>query len=373
MIYLDYSATTKCDKDILDTYNKVTEEYFANSSSLYSLGYQVKELIDTATNNIADLFSVKQNEIIYTSSATEANNMAIKGIIFYKNRDKKIITSSKIHSSIKETLKYMGTLGYDIYVLKNDSTGRIDLEDLKNNIELSCLVTIPLVSSEVGILEDIEKIKEIVKSNSRCFLHIDATQAVGKISFNMNDIDMISLSAHKLFGIKNSGLLIKKEKVNLIPLIHGGMSNTIYRSGTADQASIACMAKTLRKSLENIDEKYEYVKNLKEDLINFFSNYENILLNSLEHTSPYILNLSFLGIKIESFIHKMEEEGIYLSTKSACSNDKSLSDEVYSLFNDEDRAKTSFRISLSYRTTKEEIKKFKEVFNKVYKLFINIK
>jgi len=360
MIYLDYSATTKCDKDILDTYNKVTEEYFANSSSLYSLGYQVKELIDTATNNIADLFSVKQNEIIYTSSATEANNMAIKGIIFYKNRDKKIITSSKIHSSIKETLKYI-------------STGRIDLEDLKNNIELSCLVTIPLVSSEVGILEDIEKIKEIVKSNSRCFLHIDATQAVGKISFNMNDIDMISLSAHKLFGIKNSGLLIKKEKVNLIPLIHGGMSNTIYRSGTADQASIACMAKTLRKSLENIDEKYEYVKNLKEDLINFFSNYENILLNSLEHTSPYILNLSFLGIKIESFIHKMEEEGIYLSTKSACSNDKSLSDEVYSLFNDEDRAKTSFRISLSYRTTKEEIKKFKEVFNKVYKLFINIK
>ena len=183
---------------------------------------------------------------------------------------------------------------------------------------------------------------------------------------------MLSLSAHKLFGIKNSALLIKKEKVNLIPLIHGGISTTSFRSGTADQASIVCMAKTLRKALENIDEKYKYVEELKLDLINFFKRYDKVVLNSKEHTSPYILNLSFLNIKIESFIHKMEENKVYLSTKSACSNDKLLSDEVYSLYNDEQRAKTSFRISLSYKTTREEIEEFKNIFDKVYKSFINI-
>lgn len=373
MIYLDYSATTKCDKDILDTYVKVNENYFANSSSIYSLGYKVKELIDTATNNIADLFSVKSNEIIYTSSATESNNMAIKGIISYENRDKKIITSSKIHSSIKETLKYMESIGYKVHVLKNNLDGRINLEDLENNIMSTLLVTIPYISSEIGIIEDIETIKRIVKRNPKCFLHIDATQAIGKIKFNLEDIDMLSLSAHKLFGIKNSGLLIKKEKVKLLPLINGGMSTTLYRSGTADQASIACMAKTLRKALLNIDEKYNYVLKLKNNLIKFFSQYEDIKLNSLEFTSPYILNLSFLNIKIESFIHKMEEEEVYLSTKSACSNNQLLSDEVYSLFNDEERAKTSFRISLSYKTTEEEIEKFKEIFDKVYCFFRNIK
>jgi len=373
MIYLDYSATTKCDKDILDTYVKVSEEYFANSSSQYLLAYQVKDLIDTATQKVADLFSVKSNEIIYTSSATEANNTAIKGIVYYQNRAKKIISSTKIHSSIKETLKYMNTLGYEVCFLKNDSTGRIDLDDLKKNIMSASLVTIPLISSEVGIIEDIEEIKKIVKTNSRCLLHVDATQAVGKILFNIDDIDMLSLSAHKLFGIKNSGMLIKKEKVNLIPLIHGGLSTTIYRSGTADQASIVCMAKTLRKAFENVEEKFHYVNKIREDLIEFFAKYEKIKLNSSTYTSPYILNLSFLGIKIESFIHKMEEEEIYLSTKSACSNDKLLSDEVYSLFNDEERAKTSFRISISYKTTKEEIIKFKDVFDKVYNLFINMK
>lgn len=372
MIYLDYSATTKCDENILDTYVKVSRDYFANSSSEYSIAYQVKELIDTATQQIADLFSVKKSEIIYTSSATESNNTAIKGMSFYENRDKLIITSTKIHSSIKETLKYMESLDYKVYFLKNDNSGRIDLDDLKNNIFNASLVTIPLISSEIGVIENLEEIKKVVKLNPRCLLHIDATQAVGKINFNMEDIDMLSLSAHKLFGIKNSALLIKKEKVNLIPLIHGGISTTRFRSGTADQASIVCMAKTLRKALENIDEKYKYVEELKLDLIKFFKKYDRVVLNSKEYTSPYILNLSFLGVKIESFIHKMEENKVYLSTKSACSNDKLLSDEVYSLYNDEQRAKTSFRISLSYKTTREEIEEFKNIFDKVYKSFINI-
>ena len=168
MIYLDYSATTKCDENILDTYVKVSRDYFANSSSEYSIAYQVKELIDTATKQIADLFSVKKSEIIYTSSATESNNTAIKGMNFYENRDKLIITSTKIHSSIKETLKYMESLGYKVYFLKNDNSGRIDIDDLKNNIFNASLVTIPLISSEIGVIENLEEIKKLVKLNPRC-------------------------------------------------------------------------------------------------------------------------------------------------------------------------------------------------------------
>ena len=367
MIYLDYSATTPVNEEVLDTFVKVSRNFPGNPNSLHRLGVSSRELIDASTKQIADILNVKPSEIIYTSGASESNNTAIKGICLqYQNRGKHIITTNFEHSSIYGPISYLQTLGFEVDFVKTDANGIVDLDDLKSLLrDDTILVSITAVNSEIGIVEPIEEIGKILKDYPKCFFHSDLTQIIGKKEINLENVDLASFSAHKFFGLKGIGGLIKKEKINLVPLIHGGKSTTIYRSGTPAVALIASFAKALRLAYVDIEKHYNYVTKLNNMVKEELEKYSNIHINSNNKCSPYILNLSVMGIKPETMLHALEEEEIFISTQTACSSGNSYSKAVYSLTNDKELASSSIRISLSYVTKEEEIKIFLDKFIKI--------
>lgn len=367
MIYLDNSATTMVDDRVLETFNKVCKNYPGNSNSLHSLGIKSKELEEYATEKISNLLGVKPSEIIYTSGASESNNTVLKGVASkYKNRGNHIITTPLEHSSVLETCKYLESKGFIIDYVKIKDNGLIDIEDLERLLtDNTILVSVAYVDSELGIRQEIDTISKIVKKHPKCYFHVDATQAIGKIKVDPTSIDFISMSAHKIFGLKGIGLLIKKDNIVIDNLIHGGKSTTIYRSGTPALPLICSLMKALELVIPNIDKNYEYVSSLSRKIKDNLKKYDNIHINSTENSIPYIINFSVIGVKPETFIHTMEEEDIYLSTKSACStSDISLS--VDSIYHNREISMSSIRISLSYKNTTEEIDKFIKVFDKIY-------
>lgn len=369
MIYLDYSATTPVNKEVLASFSKVAIEYPGNPNSLHKLGLESNKLIEASTKQIAKILGVKENEIIYTSGSSESNNLAIKGIADkYKNRGKHIITTNFEHSSIYGPISYLQRDGFDVDFVKTLDNGLVDLEDLERLIrDDTILVTICSVNSEIGVRQPIEEIKNIVKKHEKCFLHVDMTQSIGKEKISLDDIDLVSFSAHKFYGLKGIGCLIKKEKIALEPIIHGGKSTTIYRSGTPCLPLIVSLAKALRLAYENFDAKYEHVKELNIYLKEKLSHYDLVRINSNDYCIPHILNISVLNVKPETMQHALEEYDIYISTKTACSSKENISRAVLALTNDKERAASSVRISLSYLTTKEECDEFLKAFDKCYK------
>ena len=369
MIYLDYSATTKTSDEVLDTFIKCSKEFIGNPNSLHELGVKSKNIINSASKQIANLLNIKENEIIYTSGASESNNLAIKGICEkYKNRGKHIITTPLEHSSIYGPINYLKENGYIVDYVKLDSNGQVDIDDLKNLIrEDTILVSICAVNSEIGILQPLDEISKIIKQHPKCFFHSDMTQAIGKIEVDISNIDLVSFSAHKFYGIKGIGVLIKKEKIELTPLIHGGKSTTIYRSGTPSLPLIVSISKALRLALENLNEKEKHVSELNTYLKNKLNMYEYVKINSNGKSIPHILNISILGVKPETMLHALESKDIYISTRSACSDTNSKSKAVYALTNDENKANSSIRISLSHLTTIKEIDEFINMFDICYK------
>lgn len=369
MIYLDYSATTKPDEKVIEVYNKVVREYYANSNSLHSLGIKSKELEEYATNKIAKLLKVKPTEIIYTSGASESNNQALKGICFkYKQRANHIITTKLEHSSITETVKYLTENGFVVDYVNILENGEVDLEHLKQLInDNTLLVSICAVDSELGIKQPIEKISHIVKCYPKCYFHVDCTQAIGKINIDLSKVDLASISAHKIYGFKGIGLLYKKENIEIDPLIHGGKSTTIYRSGTPALPLIVSMMKALELINPKVEENYNKVKILNDLVKDNLTKYSKVHINSTEKSIPYVINFSIKDIKPETFVHALDEKNIYISTKSACSKANTMSESVYSVTKNKDYASTSLRISLSYLTTEKEIEEFTKAFDECYK------
>ncbi len=366
MVYLDYSATTPVNDEVLDSFVKANKEYIGNPNSLHKLGVDASHLIQMATDQITSLLSFNDTDIIYTSGSSEANNLAIKGIAFkYQNRGKHIITTPLEHSSIYGPLDYLKTLGFEVSYAALDEKGAVDVNDIKNLMrEDTILVSVNAVNSELGIINPIKEIGDLLKDYPKCYFHVDATQAIGKIKLDYQNVDLVSFSAHKFYGLKGIGVLAKKKKIALEPLIHGGKSTTIYRSGTPSLPLIVSLAKALRLCLEN--NKEDYVKSLNDDLRTFFEDYDKVVINSPKNALPHILNISVLGVKPESFLHALEEGEVYLSTKSACANTHSMSEAVYAVTHNKEAASSSLRISLSYLTTKDEIARFKEVFDSCY-------
>ena len=367
MIYFDNSATTMVDDNVLETYNKVCRNYPGNSNSLHKLGIKSKQLEEYATDNIAKYLGVKPNEVIYTSGASESNNTVLKGVAFrYRNRGNHIITSHLEHSSIIETCKYLEKNGFIIDYVNINKDGTVNLDHLKSLMnDKTILVSIAMVDSELGIMQDIKSISRIVREYPKCYFHVDATQAIGKIKVDFNDMDFMSMSMHKIFGMKGIGLLIKKENIVIDNLIHGGKSSTVYRSGTPALPLIVSSMKALELVIPNIENNYKYVEELNKRIISCLKGYDRIHINSTDKSTAYIINFSTLDIKPETFIHAMEEEDIYLGTKSACSTGD-LSNSIYAIYKDKDIASHSIRISLSYKNTMEEVDTFINVFDKVY-------
>ena len=367
MVYLDYSATTPVDEEVIETYGKVCREFIGNPNSLHRLGLEAKKLIDASGEQIAKILGIKKEEIIYTSGASEANNLAIKGICArYENRGHHIITTELEHSSVIAPIQYLQKNGYEVDFVKLDEYGLVDLEDLENLIrDDTILVSIASVNSEVGVHQDLKKIGEVVHKHPKVFFHSDVTQSIGKEIVDFSFVDLASISCQKFYGMKGIGCLIKKEGISVEPLIHGGKSTTVFRSGTPATPLIASFAKALRLVYEDFDQKTKQVTEVSQYLIGKLSKLD-VSINSNSYCLPNMVNVSFKNIKPETMQHALEEYDIFVSTQTACSTGD-YSKAVYAVTRDKDRASHSIRISLSFKTTKEEIDTFVEVFEKLLK------
>ncbi len=357
MVYLDYAANTPVDEEVLESFACAARDYIGNPNSLHEPGRMAAKRMEQASEKIASLLKVKPTEIIYTSGASESNNLAIKGVArAYRQKGKHIISTALEHSAVSGALNYLVGQGYEVDLLDITQDGTVDLEHLKELLRPdTILVSIGYVDSELGVKQPIEEIAAILKEYPNCLFHTDATQAVGKIDVTVEGIDLMSFSPHKFFGLNGAGVLIKKEGVKLEPIIHGGASTSEYRSGTPVLSMAVATEKALELAYENLDKRYEYVTKLNQELRAGLQTIKEVRINSTDQSIPFILNLSVKGIKSEPMRAALEQEGYLVSPKSACSVPHTPSRAVLAVSRDRKAALSCIRISMSYRTTKEEI------------------
>ncbi|MDR0463352.1 MAG: cysteine desulfurase [Pseudomonadales bacterium] len=365
MIYLDYSATTPIDSPVLERFALVAERNFFNPNASYSRGAEAKKIIDEATNKIANYLGIGSGELIFTSGASESNNLAIKGAVekqLPKSRNQIIATKIE-HPSIVGPLGFLQSKGCKIDFVNLTQDGKVDLEHLRFLLgDQTALVTICAVDSEVGTRQPIEEIGKILKDFPEIVFHTDMTQCLGKDIIDLTDVDLASFSAHKIYGFKGIGGLVKKEGVKITPLIHGGKSTTSYRSGTPQTELIDSIAAALGLVMPKINENKKYVDKLNQAIREKLTSYPNIFINSPVDALPHILNVSVISQNPGEIQKKLAEQNIYISTKTACASNKEISTSVLAVTNDEQRAKTSLRISLSHKTTEQEVMQFLKVF-----------
>ena len=375
MIYLDYSATTPVDLEVFDTLSKVTKNFVGNANSIHSLGQKSSELLESATKQIADIFGVNPSEIVYTSGATEANNMALIGTALANHKKGKHIIVSKLeHPSIYAICDYLKTMGFEISYVNNDKEGLIDFDDLKEKVrEDTILVSICAVNSEIGVRQPLKMIRQIIKKeNMGTIFHSDMTQAIGKVSVNMHDVDLASMSGHKIFGPKGIGFLYKSSMVKITPLIYGSGKSNDLKPGTPALPLIAALSKAIRLANDGLEKKERFVSLLNDKITSSLSKYPNIIINKTKYSIPQILNISVMDVMPEVMVHALDKHEIYVSTNTACSSGD-ISNSVIAIYNDINRAKHTLRISLSYVTTTEEVNKFLEIFKEEYEKLSNLK
>ncbi len=369
MIYLDYAANCPVDEEVLNCFYNTTKKYYANPNSIHYLGQEVKRIIDDATKNIANSLNILPEEVIYTSGATEANNLAIKGIAKrYKSIGKHIIVSTLEHTSVIASCSSLQEEGFDIDVLPVDQNGYIDIDALKKMLRNdTILVSICSVDSELGVRQPIEQIAKLLKTYPNVHFHSDATHAIGKVNIDYTNVDLITISPHKFYGLTGIGLLIKKKNTDVRPIINGGRSTTVYRSGTPEVGNICAASFALEKAIKEQETHFQYVKRIYTTVVEKLQEYPNIHINNVDASIPFTLNISINGIKSNDFVKLLEENDIIVSAKTSCCPIDSPSKLVYALTKDKKLAATAIRISFSHLTTDDEIEKFLDLFDKCIK------
>ncbi len=370
MIYLDNSATTKCDPEVLDTYRIVSESFFGNPSSIHSFGGQSEDLLTKTRAQAARLLNIEENELIFTSGGTEGNNLAIKGAAFqYQNRGRHLITSTVEHASTYEAFQQLEQLGFEVTYLEVDRSGRIRIEDLRKALRAdTILVSLIHVNNELGTIQSVEDVGELLKAHPKILFHIDHVQGLTKVplDFKKAHVDLATMSGHKIHGPKGTGLLYIRRGIKLSPLFAGGGQEHSFRAGTENLPGLVGMVKALRLTTEKMEVGLPRLRSLTHKLRDQLAQQPNVVIHTpLKGAAPHIMNASVKGIKAEVLIHALEEEGIIISTKSACSSKGEGASRV--LLNTgmpEDIAEQAIRISLSFETTELEIDRFLSVFQK---------
>ncbi|AMA64706.1 Cysteine desulfurase [Candidatus Arsenophonus lipoptenae] len=362
-IYLDYSATTPVDFRVAKKMMQymTIDGNFGNPSSLsHYFGWQAEEAVDIARNHIADLINANPSEIIFTSGATESDNLAIKGVVnFYKKKGNHIITSKTEHKAVLATCQQLENEGFEVTYISPKSNGIIDLHDIKSAIRINTiLISIMHVNNEIGIIQNISSIGEICRNNDIIF-HVDATQSVGKLPIDLEKlkVDLMSFSAHKLYGPMGIGALYVRNspRVQLIAQQHGGGHERGMRSGTLPVHQIVGMGEAYKIAKLEMEVESKKLSNLRERLWNGIQNIEEVYLNGdLVNSAPHLLNVSFNYVNGESLIMALKD--LAVSSGSACT--ASYLEPSYVLkaigVND-DLAYSSIRFSIGRYTTEEEI------------------
>ena len=369
MIYLDYAANTNVEEEVLETFVDATKKYIANPNSNHYLGRLAKEKIDEESQKIANYFNTTKESVIYTSGSSESNNLVIKGIAeSRKEKGNKIIISAIEHSSIVAPCNYLMSKGYDVSIIPITEKGIIDFEVLKKEIDNNTiLVSICTVDSELGTIQPIKEIANIVKEYPNAVFHTDATQAIGKIDIEYKGVDFITFAPHKFFGLNGFGVLLNINNIKIIPQIHGGKSTTIYRSGTPQTANVVALSKALELAINNQKERYEYIEKLNKMLVDEFKKISVVHINSKENSIPNTLNISLINKDTKKILKQLEEKEIYLSTTTACSIGNTPSKSVLAITGNEELASNTIRISISHLTTKKDIETFLKIFKQLLK------
>ena len=364
-VYLDVVSTTDVNKDVLDTYKKLLDKYYCNSDALYDDGVAIYDMQEKSRSLICDLFKIKKNEIIFTSGASEANSLAIKGLAFKHPERKHLITSIYEHSSAYNSFKQLEEqFGYKVTYLKPNENGEITPEAVKDALrDDTLLVSIMCVNNEIGVVNNICEIGKIVKKHSGTYFHTDITQALGKVDIDLTNVDMASFSAHKIHGLKGSGALIKKEFVELMPIISGGQQEFSLRGGTSNALVNIVLAKTIRIALENKEKYHGYLLSLNERLMKGLEGL--VTINTYPSCLKTLVNIS-TKMTSEVLLNALNQKGIMVSSKSTCGSRKNEANRTLNNMNiDEDYA---IRISFDYTNTIEEIDYFidclKEILDK---------
>ncbi len=372
MIYFDSVSTTKLNEEVLSTYHSLLAKSFANSESLYDAGMEMHTLMEKSRASIASFLHVLPQEVYFTGGASESNSTIIKGVAF-ANREKgrHIITTQVEHSSVMNACRQLEEeFGFEVTYLPVDHVGKIRISDLEKALRPdTILVSIMYVNNESGAIMPIEKIKEIVKK-SKAVLHVDCVQALGKLDLDLKNIDCASFSAHKINGLKGSGLLIKKQHIKMLPLINGGQQEMGLRGGTANAAANIVWAKTLRLALEKQHASMEHIRRLNHFLKSELQKMEEIHFNSGEEALETILNFSVKGLTSEVLMNALNAKGICVSAQSTCSSKStSASHVLLAMGIDEDAARRSIRVSISAENTVEEAKYFIQVLKESIKQY----
>lgn len=359
VIYLDNAATSKVHPEVLDSYNQITLKYFANSSSIHFLGQESHRLLEKSREQILNLFKLTHHEVIFTSGATEANNLAIKGYAFAnKGRGNHIITSATEHPSVLNTVKQLENYGFEVTILPVNKYGIVEVNSLKEAIkDNTILVSIMSVNNETGAINPIKEIGELLKSYPKIAFHVDMTQAIGKVDIPLENIDMFSFAGHKIHGLLGSGALIKEKKIILEPLNSGGGQENNLRSGTNTVALSASLAKALRLAIKGQQENYQKVSNLRDYLLSYLKDNPDIYsINSYSLDNPYILNFSLINHKASVVVEALSNKGIMVSSLSAChSKYEDYSYVVYAMNQDMKLAHNTIRVSFSYENSVDDV------------------
>lgn len=362
MIYLDNSATTKPYAEVLQAYHQAAEQYFANPSSLHEKGAQAQRLLEQARAACARQLNVREEEIVFTSGGTESTNLAIKGVaFFYKNRGRHIVTTATEHAATYETCRQLEKWGFEVTYLRPKENGVVTLQQVQQAIRPdTILVSLIHVNNELGTVTPIERIGKVIKEqHSTVLFHVDHVQGVAKVplSFQKANIDLATMSGHKFHGVKGAGLLYVRKGVQLVPQLSGGGQEGGRRSGTENVPAYVALAKALRMTMEKSESGNRKLIKLRDCFCQAVAEMDGVVITTPEKTAaPHIVNVSVPGVRPEVVVHALKEDGIYVSTKSACSSkEEGPSRVLQSAGIAEEVARSALRFSFSYDTTEEEI------------------
>jgi cysteine desulfurase len=363
MIYLDHAATTKPYPEVIQAMKEVLDHYYGNPSSLHQFGVTAERLLQQSRERAALFLGVEAQEIVFTSGATESNNLAIKGAAWrYQNRGKHIITSAIEHPAVFDVCQQLEQEGYRLTVVPVGTNGKVKVEDVEAAIQAdTVLVSIMHVNNEVGSIQPIAEIGQVIRRYPKVLFHVDAVQGFAKVAVEPVrwGVDLLSISAHKFHGPKGTGLLYIRKGIELTPLMVGGGQERGFRSGTENLPGIVGMVKAMRLSQEKMQVDGGALRQMRDRLWEGLEQIEGCILNSPREGVPHIINFSIPPIKPEIVLHALEEQGILVSTKSACS---SKADEpsrtIVAMGCTKEQAASSIRVSLSYLSTQSEIEQF---------------
>jgi len=369
MIYLDNAATyISNNEDVIKTYLDAIKQFPANNNSSHRLGYLTNKALEKAKEDI--LHALKLNneyEVIFNSGASEGINHALKGYCYkYRNRGNEIIAFSNEHPAVLETLKELENNGFKVKYIKPDSDGEILYSDIQKNINNNTImVCVMSVNNEIGSINNLKKVKDIIKDYPKCVFFSDVTQSIGKIKEDYSILDMFTLSAHKFGGLIGSGALIKKKKIMLNKLISGGVQENNNRSGTVATPLHISTSYALIKAFKNIDDNFKKVTELSNFIKDKLKDNKEIEINS-KSLFPYIINISLLHKKASVIIEGLSNKEIYVSSLSSChKKSDAVSSNLINMGRNKETAGNSIRISFSISNTLEECKTFINELNKL--------